>query len=102
MIQFEEMIERVYDEISDSQHYADMAIDLKDSDKDTADLYNALSGDEAKHAELITARIHAIIKKWQAEGKTIPEPMKLIWDREHKNIVNRLIKAKVTAEMYKK
>lgn len=80
----QQMSDRIKEEIKDAHTYASWALDLKDSDKDHADLYYTLAQEELKHMEMLHDQVVKDIANYRKEHGEPPADMMIRYDVLHK------------------
>lgn len=102
MIKIKDLIEKMDGELDASQDYAETALRYKTEDKELADLYVLLAGEELEHYNKLHTQVVRIIDKYRIEKGEPPAEMKAIWDWEHKKEVERVAEIKVIIDMIKR
>ena len=89
------------EELCDSEKYIDCALNHKDSDRELADLFYALSGEEMDHMERLHAQIVRIIKEFRSQKGDPPEGMKAIYDYLHERYIQHAAEINIKRNMYR-
>ena len=91
------LVENIREELEDVEKYAHEAIKVRAEDPALADVYAELGNEEIKHAE----RMHryAVDLIARRNGPEAPHAMRVIWDYEHKVMIEEMAKAKHLLEM---
>jgi ferritin len=91
----------IEEELHDSEKYIDCALYHKDSDRELADLFYALSGEEMDHMERLHAQVVRIIKEFRAKNGEPPENMKAVYDYLHEQQIDHASKINIKRSMYR-
>lgn len=96
-----ELIEEMDDELEGANHYIDMALQYKDSDKILADMYYQMSLQEFKHHDDLHNQIVRMIGDYRTKNGEPPKEMQAIYDWEHKKAIEKAKKVKAAQSLYK-
>lgn len=96
-----ELVERMKEELEDSQTYADLAIEHKCENNGLSALYLELATQETKHMEMLHDKAVELITAHRREHGEPPAAMLAVWDYEHKKIIHKAAKAKAMIDMLK-
>ena len=89
------------EELCDSEKYIDCALNNKDSDRELADLFYAIGGEEMDHMERLHAQVVRIIKEFRAKNGEPPENMKAVYDYLHEHYMEHAAVINVKRNMYR-
>lgn len=96
------LVEDIAEELEGAEHYAKLATQYKDEDRELADTYAKLSGVELEHVSALHGQVVRVIKAWKAtSGQETPAAMAVIWDYEHQRAVDKSAKIKILLDMYR-
>lgn len=94
-----EIVERIHEELEDSESYAKSALQYKTIDKALSDTYVQLSMQELEHVDKLHMQVARIIKSCTKE---VPEGMQAVWNWEHQRMIEKVAKIKILIEIIKK
>lgn len=89
MKDIEYFAERIREELEDAKQYAENALLWNDKRRETSKALAELSREELEHAETLHHQAVALIKEAKADGATPSEAMKIVWDWEHKHMIEK-------------
>ncbi len=95
-----DVIDNFNSEIRDASKYTDLSLNHKGT-KELFDLYTTLSNEEIKHAEMLLSTAHKEFEQLK-KGESSDLPITELWEHQHKNMINELIRAKIKLEAVKK
>lgn len=96
------LVEDIEEELEGAEHYAKLAIQYKEDDRELADVYAKLANVELDHVNALHGQVVRIIKEYKATtGKETPAPMQAVWDWEHEKMVDASARIKAMLETYK-
>lgn len=98
----EKLSKQIHEEIKDAKKYIECALMEKERNKDLADLYYLLAGEELGHMEKLHAAVVKEISKFKATGKEVPAVMQEIWNWQHGEIIEESTEVRMMIEMYRK
>lgn len=96
----ERLSDKIDEELNDMESYANLALQYKDSDKDTAKLFYDLSLEETKHYTRLHDRVVALINDYKAKNGPPPEGMIAVYNYLHEKQIERAKQAKILQEMF--
>ena len=96
------LMEHVEEEICDAHTYAELALECREEDPETAELYYKLSGEEMSHMYALHKSVVRIIEAYRREKGEPPADMMAIYEYLHKRMVKKAEKVGVLQGMYKK
>ncbi len=91
---------KIEDELQDAESYASLALQYKDSDKDTGKLFYDLSLEEMKHYNRLHDRVVALINDYKAKNGEPPEGMLALYNYLHEKFIQRAKEVKIIQDMY--
>jgi hypothetical protein len=94
MKDIEYFAERIRKELEDAKQYAENALLWKDKRRETSKALAELSREELEHAEVLHHQAVALINEAKAAGATATSEMKVIWDWEHKHMIENTMHIK--------
>ena len=95
---------KIEDELKDADEYIDKALEVKDSDPESAAMYYELSLDELKHSDKIHADVVRHINEYKQKVVEIPkdvEAMMSFYNFMHERHMADAMQIKVKQSMYK-
>lgn len=96
-----EISEDIEDELEDACKYIDKALNYKESDPVTADMFYQLSMEEMGHMERLHKRVVDMITEYRKIHGDPPPEMQWRYDYLHKKHMEKSVKIKVKQMMYK-
>lgn len=97
-----ELIDKMEDTLEEAEWYGEMAMHYRAEHKALADTY-AKSGDmHITMYGMLHDRVVALIEEEKKKGTEVPKEMQIIWDYEHKKLIERFNEVKFVLEEYKK
>ena len=93
------LVKLMYEELEDSQKYAELALKYKDDDSALADTFHRLSGQEMEHLDMLHSQAVRLIKAQDPDS--VPKGMREIWDWEHERLVDWKAKVKHLQDFYR-
>lgn len=94
--------EHIEDELNDACTYAKLALEYKETDPETAQLFYKLSGEEMGHMDALHKSAVSHIEAYKRERGEPPEGMKALYDFVHKREIEKAEKVATLQAMYKK
>lgn len=94
--------EHIEDELNDAYTYAKLALEYKDTEPETANLFYKLSEEEMTHMEALHQKVVCCIERYRQTKGSVPEAMKTLYDYAHKREIEYAEKISVLQGMYKK
>lgn len=101
MTEIKLLMEHIEDEIKDADTYAKLALEYKDTDKELADLFYRLSGEELDHMNRLHAQIIRLIEARKRSGAEIPPSMMPVYTYLHKQHIDAATAIGVAQAMYR-
>lgn len=95
------LVEDIQEELEGAEHYAKLATQYKDEDRELADVYAKLANVELDHVDALHAQAVRMIKAQKAAGAETPAPMQAVWDWEHGKMVDTTARIKTMLSMYR-
>lgn len=96
-----ELEEQIEDEIHDVEHYAKMAIDLKEEHPGLANTLYTIATQEDSHQSMLHGEVVKIIQEYRKKHGDPPAAMMAVYDYLHKKHIDKLAEARRYIEMYK-
>ena len=97
----QQLSDKIKDEIKDAHEYASLALNLRDSDKDHAELYYTLAQEELKHMEMLHAQVVKDIEAYRKEHGEPPADMMIKYNVIHKIHMDDAREVKLMLLLYK-
>lgn len=96
------LVEDINEELESAEHYAKLATQHKDDERELADVYAKLAGVELEHVNALHGQAVRIIKEWEAKsGEQPPAAMKVVFDWEHKKEIEKVKQIKILLDLYR-
>lgn len=96
------LMERVEDELKDAKCYAKLALEYKQSDPETAELFYKLSGEEMNHMSALHRSVITRIDNFRQKGAQPPEAMLAVYEYLHNRNIEEAGEIGALQAMYKK
>lgn len=87
MKEIKTLMEHIEDELRDAETYAKLALEYKESDMETANVFFRLSGEEMNHMDMLHKRVTACIERHKQAKGAPPAEMMAVYDYLHKKNV---------------
>lgn len=84
MTEIKDVSQDINSEVRDAEHYIRQALIYKDRDKELADLYYRLSGEELDHMGRLHSQVTRLIDAAKRSGAEIPAGMPELYDYLHR------------------
>ena len=97
----QDLSEKIEEELEDACSYIDMAMDLANEDRLTADVYAALSMEEMGHVDKLHARVVAVIDKYRKDKGDPPPEMQWRYNYLHEQHMKKATKIRIKQNLYK-
>lgn len=97
----ETIIGDIMEETEGAEHYAKLALQHKDNDRELADTYHSMSKQEAGHAENLYAQGNRIMMRLKEHDPESYHKMAWSWELVHGRMIHELTETKVMQEMYR-
>lgn len=101
MTEIKDVSQDINSEICDAEHYIRQALVYKDRDKELADLYYRLSGEELDHMGRLHTQVTRLIDAAKRSGEAIPPGMPELYEYLHKMHVDASAKVVAMQAMYR-
>lgn len=96
------IVEDINEELESAEHYAKLAAQYKDEDRELADVYAKTAEVELGHVNTLHGQVVRIIKDWKAKsGEQTPPAMQAVYDWEHKKSIETVAQIKTLLDMYR-
>lgn len=95
------LVEDIREELEGAEHYAKLATQYRDEDRELADVYAKLANVELDHVDALHGQAVRIIKTWKSAGNEVPASMQAVWDWEHGKMVDTTARIKTMLTMYR-
>ena len=95
------IVEDIHEELQGAEHYAKLATQYKDTDRQLADTYSKLAGVELDHVNALHDQAVRLIREYRAGGGMPPAAMQAVWDWEHEKMVDTVSRIRSMLDMYK-
>lgn len=95
------IVEDIREEMEGAEHYAKLATEYKDTDRELADNYAKMANVELDHVNLLHGQAVRLIKEQKAAGVETPAAMQAVWDWEHGKMIDTVARIKTMLSMYR-
>lgn len=95
------LMEHVEDEIQDAKRYAELALEYRDSDPETAEMFYKLSCEEINHMNTLHKDVVRLIGEHRREKGEPPADMMAVYEYLHKRAVRKAEEAGILQAMFK-
>ena len=99
MLLIRDLSKRIREELEDAEWYAKEAARVKMDDPPLASVYAELAREEMGHAERLHKCAVDLIDRKKAGGVEIPPVMRVLWDHEHKEMIEEMAEVKHILEL---
>lgn len=96
------LMEHVEEELCDARTYAELAMEYRTADPETAELFYKLSGEEMNHMNALHKNVVRLIDSYRREKGEPPADMIAVYEYLHKRAIEKAEKAGILQGMYKK
>ena len=96
------LMEHVEDEIQDAKRYAELALEYRDSDPDTAEMFYKLSCEEIGHMNILHKDVVRLIGEHRREHGEPPADMMAVYEYLHKRAIEKAGEVGALQNMYKR
>lgn len=96
------LMEHVEDELKDAHTYAELALEYKEADPETAELFYKLSGEEMNHMNALHKAVVRRIEEYRRQKGEPPEAMMAVYEYLHKRDIEKAENVGVLQGMYKR
>lgn len=96
--EIKQFVKDIKEELCGAEHYAKLATQYKDIDRETADMYNKLAIVELDHVSMLHAQVVRHIK---LKNEPAPASMQAVWDWEHEEMVEKEASIRQLLAMYR-
>ena len=93
--------EKIEEELNDAEAYIDLAMQWKQDEPDTADLFAELSAEEMGHMEKLHNEVSELIEEYRKEHGEPPQGMMTLYDYLHEKHIAKATQIKVKQGMYR-
>lgn len=93
------LTEHIADELDDAETYAQLALDYKEADPETAALFLRLSDEELTHMDALHNAAAKLVGKHRREKGEPPAAMTAVYDFLHKRQIERVKEIKILQSM---
>jgi Mn-containing catalase len=93
--------ELIEEELHDADKYIDLAMQWKQDEPDTADLFYELSTEEMGHMEKLHEEVSELIEEYRKEKGEPPKEMMVLYEYLHEKHIGTATQIKVKQGIYK-
>lgn len=83
------LVKLMHEELCDAEKYARLYQKYKDDDRQLAEMFKVLSGQELEHMNMEHQQAVRLIRQFRDSGKEAPAEMMAIWDWEHEQMIEQ-------------
>lgn len=102
MKKIEMLVDMIDEELSGAENYIRKALDYKEKDKELAETFYRLSGDEMTHVDTLHKQVAEIIMDYKRKNGEPPAVMEALYEYLHKRHMAKAEKITNMQNMYKK
>lgn len=102
MKKIEMLVDMIDEELSGAENYIRKALDHKEKDKELAEMFYRLSGDEMTHVDTLHKQVAEIIMDYKRKNGEPPAVMEALYEYLHKRHMGKAEKITNMQNMYKK
>ena len=102
MKKIEMLVDMIDEELSGAENYIRKALDYKEKDKELAETFCRLSGDEMTHVDTLHKQVAEIIMDYRRKNGEPPAVMEALYEYLHKRHMAKAEKITNMQNMYKK
>lgn len=96
------LMEHIEDELEDAHTYAELALEYKEADPETAELFYKLSGEEMNHMNALHKAVVSHIEEYRKQKGEPPAAMMAVYEYLHRRDIEKSEEVGVLQTMYKK
>lgn len=93
--------ELIEEELNDAEKYIDLAMQWRNEEPDTADLFYTLSTEEMGHMEKLHEEVSELIEEYRKEHGEPPKDMMVLYDYLHEKHIAKATQIRVKQGIYK-
>ena len=93
--------ELIEEELNDAEKYIDLAMQWRNEEPDTADLFYELSTEEMGHMEKLHEEVSELIEEYRKEHGEPPKDMMVLYDYLHEKHIAKATQIRVKQGIYK-
>lgn len=93
--------ELIEEELNDAEKYIDLAMQWRNEEPDTADLFYTLSTEEMGHMEKLHDEVSELIEEYRKEHGEPPKDMMVLYDYLHEKHIAKATQIRVKQGIYK-
>ena len=94
--------EMIEEEIEDAEKYARCALAHKEDNRELADVFFSLSGEELHHMEMLHEQVVRLIDAYRRENGTPPAAMQAVYDYLHQKHIDDVTNIAVMRDQYRR
>lgn len=96
------LMEHIEDEIKDAKCYAELALEYRDNDPETAEMFYKLSGEEVNHMNTLHKDVVRLINDHRREKGEPPADMMAVYEYLHKRAIEKAGEVGALQGMYRR
>ena len=97
----EKLSQMIEEEIEDADKYMTCAMNLKETDRELADTFFTISGEEIGHMDKLHAQVVRLINAYKKEKGEPPEAMQAIYDYLHRKHIDHATGISIKRALYR-
>ena len=94
MKEIKHLVEDIREELEGAEHYAKVAVKLKDTNQANSNEYAEMARQELSHVDRLHKMAVKAIEKAKSEGIATPPAMQAVWDWEHEKMMDKTARIK--------
>lgn len=101
MQEIKDLFEKISEELDGAKHYAEEALRMRDIDSEKANMFLQMSRQELDHVDKLHEMVKKTIKTYKDQGGKVPEGMEIVYDWQHKKMMDCVAKIRYLHDMIK-
>lgn len=102
MKKIEMLVDMIDEELEGAKTYIKKALDLKEKDRELAEMFYRLSGEEMTHVDMLHKQVMEVIMEYKRKNGDPPAVMEAVYDFLHKRHMAAAAEITNMQNMYKK
>lgn len=94
------IVKDIREELEGAEHYAKLAVQYKDENRQLADSYSKIAQSELNHIDVFHSQAVRMIQEQRTSGVQVPAAMQAVWDWEHEKMIDGVARIKTILSLY--